>query len=151
MSGSWEFMNRRLFLIFWPDLVGVEKIFSGSDESEVFMAGIQGVYRTYNDGDSWIDTNAGFVGAEVVDLVTAADGTMYATTYSLGLFKSTDGGKNWGFASLGIENWYGMQLAAHPVDADVIYATFGGGVYRTDDAGKFWGALGSLHWCQNSG
>ena len=129
-----------------PD-VGVEKIFSGSDESEVFMAGIQGVYRTYDDGDSWIDTNAGFVGAEVVDLATAADGTMYATTYSLGLFKSTDGGKNWSFASLGIENWYGMQLAAHPVDADVIYATFGGGVYRTDNAGKLWKAIGEQELC----
>ena len=91
-----------------PD-VGVEIITFGESESEVFMAGLQGVYRTYDNGKTWIESNTGFVGSEVVDLVTSLDGTMYATTYNLGIFKSTDGGKNWVFASFGIKNWYGMQ------------------------------------------
>ena len=33
------------------------------------MAGLQGVYRTYDNGKTWIETNTGFVGSEVVDLL----------------------------------------------------------------------------------
>ena len=131
-----------------PD-VGVEIITFGESESEVFMAGLQGVYRTYDNGKTWIETNTGFVGSEVVDLVTALDGTMYATTYNLGIFKSTDGGKNWVFASFGIKNWYGMQLATHPEDADTLFTTTNGGVYKSTNAGKSWELIGGSDLCDD--
>ncbi len=131
-----------------PD-VGVEIITFGESESEVFMAGLQGVYRTYDNGKTWIETNTGFVGSEVVDLVTSLDGTMYATTYNLGIFKSTDGGKNWVFASFGIKNWYGMQLATHPEDADTLFTTTNGGVYKSTNAGKSWELIGDSDLCDD--
>ena len=131
-----------------PD-VGVEIITFGESESEVFMAGLQGVYRTYDNGKTWIETNTGFVGSEVVDLVTALDGTMYATTYNLGIFKSTDGGKNWVFASFGIKNWYGMQLATHPEDADTVFTTTNGGVYKSTNAAKSWKLIGDSDLCDD--
>ncbi len=131
-----------------PD-VGVEIITFGESKSEVFMAGLQGVYRTYDNGKTWIETNTGFVGSEVVDLVTALDGTMYATTYNLGIFKSIDGGKNWGFASFGIKNWYGMQLATHPEDADTVFTTTNGGVYKSTNAGKSWKLIGDSDLCDD--
>ena len=131
-----------------PD-VGVEIITFGESESEVFMAGLQGVYRTYDNGKTWIESNTGFVGSEVVDLVTSLDGTMYATTYNLGIFKSTDGGKNWVFASFGIKNWYGMQLATHPEDADSLFTTTNGGVYKSTNAGKSWELIGGSDLCDN--
>jgi photosystem II stability/assembly factor-like uncharacterized protein len=131
-----------------PD-VGVEIITFGESESEVFMAGLQGVYRTYDNGKTWIETNTGFVGSEVVDLVTSLDGTMYATTYNLGIFKSTDGGKNWVFASFGIKNWYGMQLATHPEDADTLFTTTNGGVYKSTNAGKSWELIGGSDLCDD--
>ena len=131
-----------------PD-VGVEIITFGESESEVFMAGLQGVYRTYDNGKTWIESNTGFVGSEVVDLVTSLDGTMYATTYNLGIFKSTDGGKNWVFASFGIKNWYGMQLATHPEDADTLFTTTNGGVYKSTDAGKSWELIGGSDLCDD--
>ena len=131
-----------------PD-VGVEIITFGESESEVFMAGLQGVYRTYDNGKTWIETNTGFVGSEVVDLATALDGTMYATTYNLGIFKSTDGGKNWVFASFGIKNWYGMQLATHPEDADTLFTTTNGGVYKSTNAGKSWELIGGSDLCDD--
>ena len=113
------------------------------------MAGLQGVYRTYDNGKTWIETNTGFVGSEVVDLVTALDGTMYATTYNLGIFKSTDGGKNWVFASFGIKNWYGMQLATHPEDADTLFTTTNGGVYKSTNAGESWELIGGSDLCDD--
>ncbi len=131
-----------------PD-VGVEIITFGESESEVFMAGLQGVYRTYDDGKTWIETNTGFVGSEVVDLVTSLDGTMYATTYNLGIFKSTDGGKNWVFASFGIKNWYGMQLATHPEDANTLFTTTNGGVYKSTNAGESWELIGGSDLCDD--
>ena len=131
-----------------PD-VGVEIITFGESESEVFMAGLQGVYRTYDNGKTWIESNTGFVGSEVVDLVTSLDGTMYATTYNLGIFKSTDGGKNWVFASFGIKNWYGMQLATHPEDPDTIFTTTNGGVYKSTNAGKSWELIGGSDLCDD--
>ena len=131
-----------------PD-VGVEIITFGESESEVFMAGLQGVYRTYDNGKTWIESNTGFVGSEVVDLVTALDGTMYATTYNLGIFKSTDGGKNWVFASFGIKNWYGMQLATHPEDADTVFTTTNGGVYKSTNAGESWKLIGDSDLCDD--
>ena len=131
-----------------PD-VGVEIITFGESESEVFMAGLQGVYRTYDNGKTWIETNTGFVGSEVVDLVTSLDGTMYATTYNLGIFKSTDGGKNWVFASFGIKNWYGMQLATHPEDADTLFTTTNGGVYKSTNAGESWKLIGDSDLCDD--
>ena len=131
-----------------PD-VGVEIITFGESESEVFMAGLQGVYRTYDNGKTWIESNTGFVGSEVVDLVTALDGTMYATTYNLGIFKSTDGGKNWVFASFGIKNWYGMQLATHPEDADTLFTTTNGGVYKSTNAGESWELIGGSDLCDD--
>ena len=131
-----------------PD-VGVEIITFGESESEVFMAGLQGVYRTYDNGKTWIESNTGFVGSEVVDLVTSLDGTMYATTYNLGIFKSTDGGKNWVFASFGIKNWYGMQLATHPKDADTLFTTTNGGVYKSTNAGKSWELIGGSDLCDD--
>jgi len=131
-----------------PD-VGVEIITFGESEAEVFMAGLQGVYRTYDNGRTWIETNTGFVGSEVVDIVTALDGTMYATTYNLGIFKSIDGGKNWGFASFGIKNWYGMQLATHPENPDTIFTTTNGGVYKSTNAGESWKLIGGSDLCDD--
>ena len=131
-----------------PD-VGVEIITFGESESEVFMAGLQGVYRTYDNGKTWIETNTGFVGSEVVDLVTALDGTMYATTYNLGIFKSIDDGKNWGFASFGIKSWCGMQLATHPEEADTIFTTTSGGVYKSTNAGESWKLIGGSDLCDD--
>ena len=130
-----------------PD-VGVEIIMTGENSTEVIMAGLQGVYRTYDEGSSWIETNTGFVGSEVVDIATATDGTMYATTYNIGIFKSIDGGKNWRFSSYGIKNWYGMQLATHPVNPDIIFATFNGGVYKSINAGQSWDVVGGYELCE---
>ena len=142
-----EFLNTKEHPII-PD-VGVEIITFGESESEVFMAGLQGVYRTYDNGQTWIETNTGFVGSEVVDIVTALDGTMYATTYNLGIFKSIDGGKNWGFASFGIKSWYGMQLATHPEDANTVFTTTSGGVYKSTNAGESWRVIGGSDLCDD--
>ena len=75
--------------------VGVERLAVGENSDEVFIAGRQGLFYTKDAGEHWQERNNGFIGSEVVDIIKASDGTLYAGTYSLGMFKSTDQGQSW--------------------------------------------------------
>ncbi|MEK6905105.1 MAG: hypothetical protein AABX24_01765 [Nanoarchaeota archaeon] len=72
------------------------------------------------------------------DIVKAADGTLYAGTYSLGMFKSTDLGQSWTFSSYNLENPYIMLIAAHPTEPKTVFVTTNGGVYVSYDNGLTW-------------
>ncbi len=117
--------------------VGIEKLAVQSNGTTV-IAGRQGLWSLANDEDQWEDKNKGFIGSEVVDIVRAADGVLYAGTYSQGVFKSVDGGMNWTFASLNLENPYLMLLATHPAEPQTIFATTNGGIYVSHDGAGTW-------------
>lgn len=116
--------------------VGVESMAVEGDE--VFIAGRQGLWRSGDGGEHWEERNRGFIGSEVVDIVRAADGTLYAGTYSLGMFRSADGGRSWTFASYRLENPYVMLIAAHPTDPRTLFVTTNGGVYASHDGARTW-------------
>lgn len=145
-SGTWNLFLATNDNPYIPD-VGIEMIVSGDSPAQLFSVGRQGLYRTEDNGTNWIDTNTGFVGSEIVDMARAIDGTMYAATYDLGMFKSTDDGANWSFASYGMRNWYVMQIATHPTDPNIVFITTGGGMYRSDNAGISWDIIGSSSLC----
>ena len=117
---------------------GVERLAVGEHSNEVFIAGRQGLYHTDDAGEHWHERNKGFIGSEVVDIVKSSDGTLYAGTYSLGMFKSTDKGQSWTFSSYNLENSYIMLIAAHPTDPKTIFVTTNGGVYISFDSGLTW-------------
>ena len=117
---------------------GVERLAVGEHSNEVFIAGRQGLYHTDDAGEHWHERNKGFIGSEVVDIVKSSDGTLYAGTYSLGMFKSTDKGQSWTFSSYNLENSYIMLIAAHPTDPKTIFVTTNGGVYASLDSGLTW-------------
>ncbi len=118
--------------------IGVERLVVGDDSSELFIAGRQGLWHSDNGGSDWHERNVGFIGSEVVDIVRAADGTLYAGTYTLGMFKSTDGGANWTFASYRLENSYVMRVAIDPTDSRTIYLTTNGGTYVSHNGAMAW-------------
>ena len=118
--------------------VGVERLAVGENSDEVFIAGRQGLFHTEDAGGHWHERNNGFIGSEVVDIVKAADGALYAGTYSLGMFKSTDQGQSWTFSSYNLENSYIMLIAAHPTEPKTIFVTTNGGVYKSLDSGLTW-------------
>ncbi|MBI2984158.1 MAG: hypothetical protein HYY50_00845 [Candidatus Kerfeldbacteria bacterium] len=118
--------------------VGVERLVVGRNSREVFIAGRQGLWQTTDAGQHWEERNKGFIGSEVVDIVKASDGALYAGTYTLGIFKSTDAGMNWTFSSYQLENPYLMLLAPHPTDPATIFATTNGGVYASRNRGLTW-------------
>src|SRR3989338_670025 len=117
---------------------GIERLATGEDSDEVFIAGRQGLFHTEDAGQHWHERNNGLIGSEVVDIVKAADGTLYAGTYSLGMFKSTDQGQSWTFSSYNLENPYVMLIATHPTDPQTVFITTNGGVYASLDGGLTW-------------
>ncbi len=117
---------------------GIERLTAGENSDEVFIAGRQGLFHTEDAGENWHERNKGFIGSEIVDIIKASDGTLYAGTYSLGMFKSTDQGQSWTFSSYNLENPYIMLIAAHPTESKTVFVTTNGGVYVSLDAGLTW-------------
>lgn len=117
---------------------GIEALATGRSSDEVFIAGRQGLWRTGDGGAHWEERNEGFIGSEVVDIVRAGDGTLYAGTYSMGMFRSTDGGRSWTFASYRLENPYVMLIAVHPREPQTVFVTTNGGVYMSRDGALTW-------------
>ncbi len=121
-----------------------------------------GVYKSEDGGESW--ENMGLkesrqIGGIVVDprnpdvVFVAAEGSVWGPGGDRGLYKTTDGGKNWKKV-LEISEHTGVNnVVMDPVDPDVMYATseqrrrhvftkIGGGpesaVYRSTDGGETW-------------
>lgn len=118
--------------------VGLERLVVGQNSDEIFIAGRPGLLHTDDGGAHWHDRNKGLIGSEVVDIVIGNDGTVYAGTYSLGMFRSADRGQNWQFSSYNLENPYVMLIAKHPTEPRTIFLTTNGGVYVSRDGAKTW-------------
>ncbi|MEO6444041.1 MAG: glycosyl hydrolase [Gemmatimonadaceae bacterium] len=123
--------------------------------------GDRGVLRTEDGGKTWtatlvIDENTG-----VTDLEFAPDdpSTVYAAAYQRrrhvagflsggpgsGIYKSTDGGKNWRKVTTGLpkDDKGKIGLAVTPADPTIVYATVEAsseerGFYRSRDRGESW-------------
>jgi photosystem II stability/assembly factor-like uncharacterized protein len=114
----------------------------------------QNLFKTKNGGQRWFSASTGLRGSPVRSLVVAPStpATVYAGTgagvyrdygaTSGGVFKSTDGGKNWAEASLGLPRADVNALAVDPVTPSTLYAglTAGpaGSLYKTTDSGQTW-------------
>lgn len=61
------------------------------------------------------------------------------TTYSIGVLKSTDGGKQWTQINQGIRSYSLYQLTVHPLNPKILYLGAGGaGLYKSTDGGATW-------------
>jgi photosystem II stability/assembly factor-like uncharacterized protein len=65
---------------------------------------------------------------------------LYAlTTYSIGLLKTTDGGRSWNQINQGVRSYSLYQITVHPKDPRIVYLGAGGaGLYKSTDGGGHW-------------
>lgn len=145
-------------------------VWIGTGEANIFrssMAGC-GVFKSTDGGDSW--NHMGLAGTHTIprivihptnpDIVyVASSGHEWTDNPERGLYKSTDGGKNWDKVLFVNESTGVIDLVMHPNDPDTLYvATWqrvrklwhdprnekgydGSGILKTTDGGKTWTPL----------
>ncbi|MBI4907642.1 MAG: hypothetical protein HY820_28725 [Acidobacteria bacterium] len=151
-AGSWRLLS---------NIAGVFRfVLDPSDPLTLYAATNRGILKSTNGGESWSGANAGltlsFVGNIVIDPVTPS--TLYAWAFQgFGgfLFKSTDGGANWGALDRGPRDI--LTLVVDPTTPSNIYATSvdprspqNPQILKSTDGGENWGSLNidlSLNFC----
>jgi hypothetical protein len=111
-------------------------IFVGAD----FINGTGGVFRSIDNGESWVEVNGGVISTDVRALAINASGHIFAGAYpDGGVFRSTDNGATWTPVDNGLtcKNVYSLAVNSAG-DIFVGTAGCGTGVYRSTDNGDHW-------------
>jgi photosystem II stability/assembly factor-like uncharacterized protein len=117
-----------------------------------------GVWKTVNEGTTWepifdkqASTSIGDIALapsnhDIIWVGTGEANIFRSSQAGIGIYKSTDAGKNW--QPMGLAETYTIaRIVIHPQNPDVVYVAAGGhewtenaerGVYRTSDGGKTW-------------
>ena len=119
----------------------------------------EGVFKSVDDGATWVKRSNGLGAPEnmrVYRLILHKDGTLFALVTAkrqngaflkegAGLYRSRDGGENWGCMTTSVGLLWPKDFGVHPQTSDIIFvgaADAGGkeqgGLYRTTDGGKTW-------------
>jgi photosystem II stability/assembly factor-like uncharacterized protein len=127
-------------------------IAEGAD-SKLYVATWTGIYRSDDDGETWLARSQGLGNVRVFDIALDPQNpsTVYLGLADQGPWKSTDGGHSWAQIKDGYYKPYGTRsgsvaaFAISPSDPDVIYSAVKGssgttlmGVNKTTDGGRNW-------------
>ncbi|MCX6087183.1 MAG: stalk domain-containing protein [Caldiserica bacterium] len=91
----------------------------------------------------WMSANTGLRTNEIYSFAIDPTNTqvIYTGTYSIGVFKSTNGGTSWSDANTGITDLDIWTLAIDPTNTSTVYVTtWGGGVFKSTNGGTSWSA-----------
>jgi photosystem II stability/assembly factor-like uncharacterized protein len=121
----------------------------GPETETLFVGTRSGVFRSTDDGASWVAANGGLplsdpAGAIWVQALAVDAGppeTVYASVLLEGVFKSLDGGATWQEAGNGLVAGHAEQLVVHAGDPGTVYALTSAGVFRTTNGGAQWTSL----------
>lgn len=135
---------------------------TGENNNQRSVAYGDGIYKSNDGGSSWEHMglkNSEHIGSIVVDpnnsniVYVAAIGPLWSKGGERGVYKTTDGGKNWS-RILNVDEHTGInEIHMDPRDPTILYATAfqrrrhvftylaggpGSGIYKTTDAGASW-------------
>ncbi len=110
-----------------------------------------GVYRTSDDGDSWVRVGDPPVPDAQIRFELRADPFRPTTVYALansqmrcGVFKTIDGGETWKGPLGGPANCYAWAFAIDPKDSSVLYLAGHRGLEKSTDGGETWQSLSDV-------
>ena len=118
-------------------------------QNQVVYAGsyVSGVYKTYDQGDTWYQLNTGLSNIKIQSLAVNPNNSqiVYAGTYGGGIYISYDGGNEW-MASNGnvLGNHIVYDIEIDPNNPNVIYVatrvnpSLEGYLYRSNNGGASW-------------
>lgn len=116
----------------------VENVWSlGVNGATLFAATSKGLYRSTNNGSTWVLSD---LRGKDVRAVLVTSSAVYAGTWGFGVFKSVDNGATWSVCNNGLTTSAVHALAKAPNGA-ILAGTFGGGMYRSNDGGNSWAKL----------
>lgn len=167
-GANWEYKFNGPNLISIGDLAidpnNENIIYAGTGEANAssysFMG--DGVYRSYDAGDSWehigLELSA-YIGRIVVDynnserLFVAACGNLFTSDSERGVYRSENGGISWEKILFVNDSVSAIEIVQHPENPDVLYAAMwermrgleyrrsfgeGSGIWKTEDGGDTW-------------
>ncbi|MBW7914867.1 MAG: hypothetical protein H3C54_14460, partial [Taibaiella sp.] len=122
-------------------------------DTNTYMIGSPGggIWRTSDDGDNWVPLNdfLPVLGVSDIDYNPQNPNTIYictgdrnaSDTYSMGVFKSTDGGITWD--TTGLQYGFTEQkktngLLINPLDTNSLTLATSAGIFKSYDAGATW-------------
>ncbi len=150
-SGDWHLVGPK-----YSPGKGIGRInfvtFHPTEPNTIFVgAPSGGLWKSEDDGNTWVNLidDLEVIGCSDLVINPLNPMTMYlassdgdaSDTYSLGVLKSTDGGKTW--QSTGLDwNVYQARkmrkIIMHPNDTSTLYAATSAGIFKTTDAGNSW-------------
>ncbi len=163
MYGSWQYLNMQRSRnggVNWsgvsppgstyPTAFVAPFVLAPSSPS-VLYAGRNRVYRTSNEGTSWITTNGGAAldGNNPVlsmEVAPSDPDVVYVGTAPIdsraNVYRTRNGGDDWTNVTGILPDRYPSDITVHPTNYDIVYATFmgfdSGHVYKSGDGGNSW-------------
>ncbi len=101
-----------------------------------------GVYKSTNNGDSWLLSNGAIGNSYIYSMAVSPNGTIFAGTFYNKIFRSTDEGNSW--TQVGFNVYFIIDAMAVKPDGTVFAGTEesdgsgNGSVYRSTDNGNTW-------------
>jgi len=99
-----------------------------------------------DNGDHWMAMNTGLTNLNVTSVVInpVNPATLYAGSYDIGVFRSTDSGGTWSAVNTGLTGHPVYSLAINLKTPSTLYVGTDIGVFRSTNSGDTWRALTSL-------
>ncbi len=87
------------------------------------------VYKSYDNGQNWIDISTGLPDVPVNDIVQDNDGRLFVGT-DIGVFGSGDGGESWSAIGVNLPSVVINDMHIHQGTQELFIATYGRSAYR---------------------
>jgi photosystem II stability/assembly factor-like uncharacterized protein len=119
-------------------------IFAGTSQGTISGSSAPGIYRSTDNGDSWMLDSNGMGNRDVWDLAISSSGQIFAGAKG-SVYCSTDNGESWRQRNTGLPEWGAGKFAINSRGHVFALSSNGDGgirIYRSTDNGDSWLAVG---------